>query len=100
MAGGLRSAMQQHEMAERGANSSSRRIPEENDTVRSKLTDTHISICEFLPCPSKVHIGVAVINKPSSKLSRPSRTSTSAQDLPSRSHTGHGREMAPDAGGV
>ncbi|KAI1068318.1 hypothetical protein LB507_004778, partial [Fusarium sp. FIESC RH6] len=47
MAGGLRSATQQHEMAERGANSSSRRIPEENDTVRSKLTDTHISILNY-----------------------------------------------------
>lgn len=50
--------------------------------------------------PSKIHIGVAVVNKPSSKLSRPSRTSISTKDLPSRSHIRHGGEMAPDTGGV
>jgi hypothetical protein len=45
MAGGLRSSpINQQEMADRAANTSSRRTVEDNENMRSRLADQNISI--------------------------------------------------------
>lgn len=89
MAGGPRSSpINQQEMADRAANTSSRRTMEDNENMRSRLADQNISIRLF---PWLVLFDVVIINNKPSQLSRSAQASITTQDISPRGDPRYGR---------